>query len=422
MRTLVTMVAALLPFFSFAQTWTETFDYNSRGWRLMSDRVCRKEIANGKFILTVFNEGYIVPTATPAFFDINKDFILEATFFQRDGSNENGIGLFWGLADFHTFNEFLIRSNGYYKIGSRGTGKWKRTSLVSPLNQENILRVEKKGEVMSYYLNGQLLTQNKLQSYGFASGFVSYSEMTLEVDNFYFDQDNITILAPGIPSDLMKENLGSGVNSTVDEIVPNISADGRTLYFGRKYHIQNVGGEKDGGDVWVSNWVDGQWQAAKNMGEPINSIHADDLTAVSADNNSIFLTRARVNLRSKFVFSSRSEKGWSLLENLGLSFISKSRYIESSLSANGKVMLVSIKTPRNLFYNAAIDERDIYISHRNKNGKWGPFVNLGPNVNSAGSEDSPFLSPDGRTLYFTTTGRPGFGNRDRKSTRLTPVT
>src|SRR5579859_8137217 len=86
--------------------------------------------------------------------------------------------------------------------------------------------------------------------------------------------------------------------------------------------------------------------------------------------------------------------------------------MESSLSADGKVLLVTLKTPGNLFYQGKIDEKDVYVSLQNKGGSWSDFINLGPNVNSAGDETSPFLSPDGRTLYFSTTGRPGFGGSD----------
>src|SRR5688572_31381114 len=43
---------------------------------------------------------------------------------------------------------------------------------------------------------------------------------------------------------------------------------------------------------------------------------------------------------------------------------------------------------------------------------WSLPLNLGPMLNTAGDELTPFLAPDGRTLYFSTNGRSGFGKHD----------
>ncbi|HLZ16253.1 MAG TPA: OmpA family protein, partial [Cyclobacteriaceae bacterium] len=364
-------------------------------------------IANGRYILKTFKEGSGEFTSAPAFFDITKDFTLEAAFVQRDGSINNGIGLYWGYVSGKIYNLFVFTTNGYYKVGESGAEGWVQTDLVKPLNEENFLKVQRRGTTLSYFLNGKLLATNQLASYGFTAGFINYTNMTLEVDNFHFDQDNAINLAVNAPTGLQKENLGTGVNSTAFDLLPNISADGKALYLVRKYHEQNTGGKEDASDIWVSEWDSGKWNLARNLREPVNSTGVDNLTAVSADNNTVFLIRG-----SKFVSSKRLRDGWSPPEDLGLSYTTESEYMESSLSADGKVLLVTLKTPGNLFYQGKIDEKDVYVSLQNKGGSWSDFINLGPNVNSAGDETSPFLSPDGRTLYFSTTGRPGFGGSD----------
>jgi hypothetical protein len=45
-------------------------------------------------------------------------------------------------------------------------------------------------------------------------------------------------------------------------------------------------------------------------------------------------------------------------------------------------------------------------------GRWSPPVNLGPNVNSDGTEVGPALSADGLSLYFASPTRPGLGGMD----------
>jgi hypothetical protein len=52
---------------------------------------------------------------------------------------------------------------------------------------------------------------------------------------------------------------------------------------------------------------------------------------------------------------------------------------------------------------------DLYITFRQSGGGWGPAVNMGPEVNSTGSENRPFVSRDGKYFFFTSTRN---GRRD----------
>src|SRR5579859_4845440 len=219
MKRLILLALSWSPVFSFAQSWTETFDNNDRGWPTESDDDHSRQIANGKYILKTFKEGSGEFTSAPAFFDNTKDFTLRATFVQRDGSVNNGIGLYWGYVSGKIYNLFVFTTNGYYKIGESGTEGWTQTDLVQPLNQENYLEVQKRGETVSYFLNGKLVTTNQLASHGFTAGFITYTNMTLEVDNFHFDQDNKINLAANSSPGSEKENLGSGVNSTAFDLL-----------------------------------------------------------------------------------------------------------------------------------------------------------------------------------------------------------
>jgi hypothetical protein len=56
---------------------------------------------------------------------------------------------------------------------------------------------------------------------------------------------------------------------------------------------------------------------------------------------------------------------------------------------------------------------DIYVSHRaSVDQPWGPPVNLGPNINTAGNDQTSFISADEHSLYFGSDGRVGFGSMD----------
>lgn len=94
------------------------------------------------------------------------------------------------------------------------------------------------------------------------------------------------------------------------------------------------------------------------------------------------------------------------IRNLGL-------HITRTVSASGTVALVSGDTLGNIGHS------DIYFSLRHPDGSWAPLQSLGPDINTRGNDQSPFLAPDGKTLYFSSDGHPGYGSNDIfVSTRL----
>ena len=56
-----------------------------------------------------------------------------------------------------------------------------------------------------------------------------------------------------------------------------------------------------------------------------------------------------------------------------------------------------------------LGEDDLYVSFRKPDGSWIPGVHLGPKINSPASENRPYVSPDGKFLFYTSNKD---GNRD----------
>ncbi len=55
---------------------------------------------------------------------------------------------------------------------------------------------------------------------------------------------------------------------------------------------------------------------------------------------------------------------------------------------------------------------DIYVSQKQADGSWGPAQNLGATINSPYNEESPYISEDGQTLYFSSYGHYNMGGYD----------
>jgi outer membrane protein OmpA-like peptidoglycan-associated protein len=51
------------------------------------------------------------------------------------------------------------------------------------------------------------------------------------------------------------------------------------------------------------------------------------------------------------------------------------------------------------------------VCHRNEKGKWDEPLNLGPEINTAGDESTPFIHSDNQTLYFNSNGHPGYSDK-----------
>ena len=94
-----------------------------------------------------------------------------------------------------------------------------------------------------------------------------------------------------------------------------------------------------------------------------------------------------------------------------LNFKNKSEFSEYTLAPNGKVLLMTTET------KDSFGGKDIYVSFLNSDDSWSEPKNIGSVVNSGESESTPFIAPDGVTMYFSSSGHVGYGNNDIFLTR-----
>jgi outer membrane protein OmpA-like peptidoglycan-associated protein len=390
----------------------ENFNENTYGWIEHETDEHKVLFKDGKYFMQAPKGGWMSYVAP--YIDPKKDFSIEASFIQVDGLDDNGIGFIWGFDGKDNLNSFTFTTNGYYRLwcGDRTLGvtdDWRQITNVKPMGQENRLKIESKKGALNFYLNEKLLASTRaFPWYGKYVGFVTYTEMKLLIDDFVLRQDLRINLPQKLEAAGVKENLGPSVNTIYDEVSPKISADGKILYFGRKLSPENMGGEEDKEDIWESKTIDGKsWSKSFNLGPPVNTTKTNNLIAVSTDNNTLLF-----HANDGFAFMHRTATGWSALEDQGISFDNESDFLEGCLSSDGKAIMFVAKLKANAFYKPLDKERDIYVCVKTPSGKWSAPIHTGRVLNSPGDEYSPFLSADGRTLYFATNGRPGYGDVD----------
>ncbi|MFM8911485.1 MAG: OmpA family protein [Flammeovirgaceae bacterium] len=380
----------------------DDFSSNKYGWD--ESEVC--SFVNQQYTINASAEG--TQSFINYFIDTKKDFVVSCELKQQSGNDKGLFGMFWSSGDSY-YNQFLISSRGEYVVfnGEPAQIKTRKKASVNPKGNSNKLKLEAQSGTWRFYLNDELLeTQKPMPVYGSALGFIALAEMRLAVTGFSLLQDQQINLSPDAVKN-KKENLGSLINGAEDDLGPIISIDGKTLYLARQNSAGNVGGEQDDEDVWYSTWGGGQWTNTKNLGRAVNTPGADNLLAVSADNNTLVF-----DIDNQLAVRHRTESGWSAAEKLDLKFENESDHFVASLSADGKAVVFSAMLKDNVAYDPNRNENDLFVFLKQEDGKWSNPVSLGNQINTIGEETSPFLAADGKTFYFASNGRPGFGDQD----------
>nr|WP_224998189.1 OmpA family protein [Cesiribacter sp. SM1] len=205
-------------------------------------------------------------------------------------------------------------------------------------------------------------------------------------------------------------NISEKVNSIWPDYGPVLNEDETILIFTTRRQEDNLNENVDSDnfyfeDVFYSEKVNGEWTAAKNIKEPINDMYHNSNLSLSADGNTLYLYR--YDNGGDIFFSTKEKDGtWAypqpVSEFINSSFAEKS----ISVSKDGNTMFFSSNRP------GGLGGLDIYMSKKDKNGKWSRSENLGATINTEFDDESPFIHYDGKTLYFSSRGRKGMGGYD----------
>jgi hypothetical protein len=203
------------------------------------------------------------------------------------------------------------------------------------------------------------------------------------------------------------QKLPAAINSEDEEIMPLLSADGNTLFFGRILHAGNVGGRFSGSDVWTSVKINGTWTKAKNTDYPFNTKENNGVIGLSNDGKTAYLvhTSGSKKLRGVY-FSKKLNKTWSEPELIPIDGLDNHGFAGFYVSPDFDVIIISMNAPDSK------GEEDLYITTKDAKGNWSKVKNLGPAINSTGFEIAPFLSADKQRLYFSSSGHDGYGDSD----------
>lgn len=235
-----------------------------------------------------------------------------------------------------------------------------------------------------------LSLQKKQQSYLFA---VDYAK-SHPISNYIF--------AP--------KNLGININTSSLEYLPNLSVDGNELIFTRR-----ASGHDE--DFYISKKTNGEWAPAQLAEGNINTPQNEAALTLSADGQwMVYSANGRKDSYGNYdlYMAQKTTEGWVDTYHFGLGINTDQWESQPSLSPDKKDLYFASKRA------GGFGGIDIYVSHLQTNGYYSQPENLGPNINTAGDDQCPFIHADNQTLYFTSNGLQGYGDDDLFVVRKLP--
>ena len=197
------------------------------------------------------------------------------------------------------------------------------------------------------------------------------------------------------------QNLGDSINTVDHEYFPSLTIDGKKLIFTRRANGKET--------FYESDLDSGKWRKAFPL---IGKINSPDFNVgaqnISQDGKWLLFTGC--NFPDGFgscdlYISYLTKNGWSEPQNLGRNV--NSEFWESTPSLSPDNTDLYFSSSRLGGYGG----EDIWVCHRNDKGDWSQPENLGPDINTAGDESTPFIHADNQTLYFNSNGLPGYSEK-----------
>ncbi|MFW5852391.1 MAG: hypothetical protein ACOCWB_09210, partial [Bacteroidota bacterium] len=220
-------------------------------------------------------------------------------------------------------------------------------------------------------------------------------------------------------------NVGNIINTPHADYNPCITADGNTLFFTRLIPEENQGEITSYTQrIFYANRLgEEKWTVPVDITAELETDGKCALVSVNADGTMLILhknswseggiTDVSGGILYYSTKANRTDQKWSPIEKFNKNINARGTQTHASISADGKTLYFT--SDRRGGYGGL----DIYKSTYNEEEQeWGPAMNLGRTINTEHDEETPFILEDGKTLYFSSEGHYNMGGFDNFSSQL----
>ncbi|MFH0758070.1 MAG: hypothetical protein V2B15_12350 [Bacteroidota bacterium] len=200
-----------------------------------------------------------------------------------------------------------------------------------------------------------------------------------------------------MPVDIDLYPVSQAVNTRYSETHPVISGDGNRMAFITEQPFFD--------EALFIEKLDGEWTLPMSVTSMLGFDEDIYPVSLSYDGTEMLLYYDDEHIGN--LYMSRYEDGfWLPAVKLGENISTKYWESHASLSRDGQTLYF---TSNRKGTNGGLD---IYSSRRQPDGKWGVPENLGTTINTRYNEETPFITMDGQTLFFSSYGHYNMGGYD----------
>ncbi|MBN2637041.1 MAG: OmpA family protein [Prolixibacteraceae bacterium] len=402
------------------QSRYDDFSRDNEEWHTETNKKCRTTIQTGTLVIENGRKAESFVYKQYDSINWRDDFTIESTFRLK---NFKGKNIIWGIGVADN-----AENKSVYALSSS-----KQTAIITSPNladgftdgvevpeidfkSDIQLKIIHSGNKLDILINGNLVKSSYYRKpFGNKIGFWLAGESEMHVDYIKLDFHQREInLVKNPDNGYKKENLGKSINTEFNEFAPLISTDGKRLYFVRNNNpsiVDKWGNENQ--EIYYSTLEkDSTWSLAKDIGKPLNNTESNFVVAITPDQNALFLgNRYAPDGKPAGGGLSKStrleENTWSIPENVSIEgLVNTSNYVSYAFSPDQNVLITALEN------DESMGNLDLFVSFLSDDGTWSRPINMGEKINSYDLEFSPFVAADAKTLYFSSTGHPGYGSAD----------
>ncbi len=408
----------------FPSVFRDDFDTPANGWPSGRFQTAAAEVSSGVYRVqrtSPRGSGYL--NGPKFWIEFEKNFDLEFRGRWIGGMQNNGFGVCWGGSDESNASAINISPDGKFRVYQFDRGQfndiieWQPSDALRKGTEWNTVTLKKRGSALNIFFNGTMVTSIEMPVVvGRDIALSVNGAITVEYDYIDLRQEQSPIkVAADHPVGVTREHLGPNVNCSGGDLSPVITADGQRLYIGRYPFEGNIGApERE--DIYVSDLQkNGSWGPMQNVGRPLNNEGSNFLISITPDGNTVLLGNLYRRDGSPggagVSIAYRLAEGWTIPSPVYIAqYYNRSRFSEMCLDPSGRVLVMAIHR------DDTRGEKDLYVSFKRSDGSFTEPRNMGE-INTWGGEMSPFVAADGKTMYFATNGRKGYGGTDIWMTR-----
>ena len=262
----------------------------------------------------------------------------------------------------------------------------------------------------SYHLDYQL--DRSIDTYNMFLAKVSSKHYMKRLADRQIEMCNNAKYQIANPKNYLISNIGTVINDETNEYSPVISLDESTMFFTSRRmrpdstneFITDIDTGEYKEDIYVAyKDKDGNWQAP-------------ELLNINTDNHAATISTSPDG-QTLYIYYDESGNGQIWKSVLVGETWSDPIKLGSDINSDAWETHVTVSSDEKKLYYVSNREdgyggRDIYRCLKLPTDEWSKSLNVGETINTEWEEDSPFLSADGKTLYFSSQGHNSMGGFD----------